>query len=246
MYNAEQPGPNDDVESANDDSGCAYKIAEIFKPNRVEFAKKILQILILKLIITIIWSLIFVYVDFIKNLGVENNIFAVVICLGAMSTGFLLVTFSVNLTRAEFWNYALLTVFACFEGALIGLIVSYYPKTEVATASVICLVLSSVLVSYAWYTTVDFTKMGASIYSLLLILLTFRVILIFLPNDVLFVVYCVLGGAIFCAYVVISVQMINGSCANKFAEGYHVLTAIALYVIVLDLYLFVLQTVHIV
>lgn len=88
----------------------------------------------------------------------------------------------------------------------------------------------------------DFTFLWGVLISLLFVLLTSGIILIFLPqNRMLNLLYSSLGALVYCVYLVYDVQMIAGGRKYEFEVDDYVPAALAVYLDIINLFLALLK-----
>jgi FtsH-binding integral membrane protein len=96
---------------------------------------------------------------------------------------------------------------------------------------------------YAMRTTRDFSAMGAFMWGLGFSFMMFGFLLFFFASEVMYMIYCVLGVALFSLYLIFDTQLIMGNHKYKLSPEDYVLGALILYLDIINLFLYVLELV---
>ncbi len=142
--------------------------------------------------------------------------------------------------RASGINVALLFLFAAFEGAWLGPVLSLYNQVLPGVPAQAAWLTGGVfggLSLYAFQSRRDFSFLGGMLWASLLALIIGGFLMFFLGSTLLHTIYCVAGVVIFSAYVLYDTSQI----INQLEPGEEVTGAINLYLDMINLFLFVLR-----
>jgi len=142
-------------------------------------------------------------------------------------------------------NFILLSLFTIFEGVSLGMISMFYDVDAVIIAAGITTGIVLALTVFAFQTKWDFTMMGGILVCILFGLMIFGIVMIFVPyNKYLQMVYGGAGALIFSLYLVYDTQMMmGGDHKYSISPEEYVFAALALYLDVINIFLFVLRLV---
>lgn len=130
-----------------------------------------------------------------------------------------------------------------------AIIMAYAGATVDTQSFVIALGITAVVVVgltlFACQTKIDFTGMGPYLFVFLLVLIVFGIVAAIVRNRILHIVYAGLGALLFSFYLVYDTQVIVGGKHRKyqFSIDDYVFGAIALYIDIINLFLYILTIV---
>lgn len=204
------------------------------------FIKKVFGILCAQIFLTAMIGTIFVASDNVKSY-VNANPWTLWLSI-IMSFGLLigLICFpSVQQTYPT--NYILLGLFTLAEGFLIGAVVATYDVVPVLIAFFLTAGVTLGLTIFAMQTKIDFTVLSGVLFSALIVLILMGFLSIFLKTQFLNLLYAGGGTLLFSAYLVYDVQLIAGGRKYEFSVDDYVPAALAVYLDVINLFLFILR-----
>lgn len=107
------------------------------------------------------------------------------------------------------------------------------------------MVIALGLTLFAWQTKIDFTLMSGAIFSLVLLLFMTLFLAMILRSQVLAVIYAALGTLVFSLFLVYDTQLVLGGKHRRyqFSIDDAVFAALALYLDIINLFLFILSLV---
>eukprot|EP00499_Haloplacidia_sp_CaronLabIsolate_P012515 CAMPEP_0196781620 /NCGR_PEP_ID=MMETSP1104-20130614/9979_1 /TAXON_ID=33652 /ORGANISM="Cafeteria sp., Strain Caron Lab Isolate" /LENGTH=274 /DNA_ID=CAMNT_0042151853 /DNA_START=98 /DNA_END=922 /DNA_ORIENTATION=+ len=142
-------------------------------------------------------------------------------------------------------NIIVLSLFTMFEGFAVGGISAFYETDSVLIALGFTVVITLGLTLFAWQTKIDFTMKSGCIFSLVLLMFMTLIMAIILQSEVLSVIYAALGTVVFSLFLVYDTQLIVGGRHRRFQFSVddYVFAALALYLDIINLFLFILRLV---
>lgn len=142
-------------------------------------------------------------------------------------------------------NFILLALFTIFEGISMGMVSMFYDVDAVIIAAGITTGIVLALTVFAFQTKWDFTMMGGILVCVLFGLVIFGIVMIFIPyNRYLQMVYGGVGALLFSLYLVYDTQMMmGGDHKYSISPEEYVFAALALYLDIINIFLFVLRLV---
>ena len=140
-------------------------------------------------------------------------------------------------------NYILLSLFTVAEGVSVGMVSSMYSTASVVSALGLVAAVVVVLSLVASNTKVDVTKsFWPYLLAATVVMMGAGLVLVFFPSEIGMTIYAAVGALLFSVYLVFDTQMIlGGKSAVQFGIDDYVPAAIALYVDIVSLFIYVLQ-----
>ena len=138
-------------------------------------------------------------------------------------------------------NYILLTIFTACEGFLVGIICLRYDFHTVVEAVLLTASVCVAITVYAMTTKTDFTVFGPLLFIVLFVFATASLLgaLFGFTNNLFF---SAIGVFIFSFYLLIDTQMIiGGKRRYKMSEDSYILAAMALYLDIINIFIYILQ-----
>ena len=213
------------------------------KPTRMSFIRKVYGILSIQLLFTFLICIPFMYVDSLKEYvqGPQGNILLLASFVGMFVT--LILMMCTNIIRHYPLNIMALFIFTIFNSFMLGVTTSYYDTNSVLLACGATSTLTFGLTMYSILTKKDFTTMGGTLFSLLIILLFMGIASIFIKNDTYELVYTGLGALLFSFYIIYDTQLIIGGKNKKYQlePDEYVYAALTLYLDIINLFLYILD-----
>ncbi|EGW33991.1 uncharacterized protein SPAPADRAFT_59399 [Spathaspora passalidarum NRRL Y-27907] len=218
-----------------DDFKYSVDVASCELPIRQLFIRKVYSLLTLQLMATVVVGFIIRSSDGIKLWSLENTWLLFVSMLGAI--GCMIGAFIK--ARSYPINLILLGCFTVFEAYGIGVVCAFVESEVLIQALLLTLVIFVGLTLFAFQTKYDFTSWQGAVGMVLWGLIAWGFIMMFFPGQtgMMEKVYCFIGAAVFCVYIVIDTQNIMKT-AHLDDE---VISTIKLYLDILNLFLFILR-----
>mmetsp|Transcript_11351 Transcript_11351/g.25225 ORF Transcript_11351/g.25225 Transcript_11351/m.25225 type:complete len:249 (+) Transcript_11351:52-798(+) len=142
-------------------------------------------------------------------------------------------------------NYLILLVFTLCEGLFVGLITAQYNIQAVALACGLTCAICCSLTMYALTTKTDFTGMGPYLFAGVIGLMLFGFVMMFVPHvPIVHKIYAGCGAILFSFFLVYDTQLIVGGKherASSFSLDDYVLAALAIYMDIIQIFLYLLQ-----
>lgn len=162
------------------------------------------------------------------------------------TTMLILITFacSPQLMRQVPINYFLLALFTITEGICIGFVSAMYTTQSVVLAFGIVTVVTFALTVFAFTTDLDLTKSALPyLLAATVVMIVAGLVLMFFPSHTGMIIYSAIGALLFSVYLVFDTQMIIGgkTHASQFTVDDYVPATIALYIDIIQLFLYFLQ-----
>eukprot|EP00088_Acartia_fossae_P029703 TRINITY_DN30586_c0_g1_i1.p1 TRINITY_DN30586_c0_g1~~TRINITY_DN30586_c0_g1_i1.p1 ORF type:complete len:256 (+),score=78.60 TRINITY_DN30586_c0_g1_i1:47-814(+) len=134
-------------------------------------------------------------------------------------------------------NLILLAAFTVIEAYTVGVVVTFFDKFVVLQAFFLTSGVVAGLTAFTFQTKRDFSSMGATLYSGLLILIGASFIHMFVGGEVTQLVMAVGGALLFSLFIVFDTQMIM----SRVSEEEYILATIQLYLDIINLFLEILK-----
>ena len=123
-----------------------------------------------------------------------------------------------------------------------GMITSYYSINIILISSLSSLIIFSGLTLYAFQSKIDYTAKGGLFIISLLSFILFGIFNIFFKNNILQIIYSIVGAVIFSGYIVFDTQLIiGGKSKYQLAPNDYIIGAISLYLDIINLFIFILN-----
>ncbi|KAG7660998.1 uncharacterized protein J8A68_005518 [[Candida] subhashii] len=218
-----------------DDFKYSVDVASCELPIRQLFIRKVYSLLTIQLMATVIVGFIIRSSDSIKLWALSNVWLLFVSMLGAI--GCMIGAFIK--ARSYPTNLILLGGFTIFEAYGIGVSCAFVEGEIVVQALLLTLVIFIGLTIFAFQTKYDFISWQGACGMMLWGLIAWGLIMMFFPgrSTMMENVYCLIGAAVFCVYIVIDTQKIMKT-AHLDDE---VISTIQLYLDIINLFLFILR-----
>ena len=228
----------EDGETYSDDN-----LGFLNKPARLSFIRKVYGILSIQLLFTTLTCILFMSVDSVKTFiqGPNGYILLLTSILGTFIIMFALMC--CNLSRKYPHNLLCLSLFTIFNSYMLGVVTSYSDTNAVILAAGATCVVTFSLTMYSILTRRDFTVMGGSLFTLLIILIFMGIASIFIHNQIYDLVYSGFGALLFSVYIIYDTQLIIGGKNRKYqiSPDDYVLAALTLYLDIINLFLYILS-----
>lgn len=216
--------------------------ADVDRSIRMGFVRKVYMILTAQLLVTFGIALVFALSDSAANWLVRNFWVSIVCMVLSMAVvcGMACVP---RLARQVPTNYIMLTTLAIAMGLIMGYAAGSVKTISFALAvgmtCAVCLAVSL----FACQTKADFTGIGIYGFVVFILLMVFGLVAAIMRSRIMQIVYATLGAAVFSFYLIMDTQKVVGGKHRKyeFAIDDYAFAALALYMDVINIFMFILQ-----
>uniref|UniRef100_A0A9J8BG55 Transmembrane BAX inhibitor motif containing 4 n=2 Tax=Cyprinus carpio TaxID=7962 RepID=A0A9J8BG55_CYPCA len=198
-----------------------------------DFLRKVYTILSLQIIITTAVSALFMLCNPIKNFVHESPLLVLISAIGSL---ILLLALAVYRHQHPI-NLYLLFGFTLLESLSVATAVSFYEYTIVLQAFVLTSAVFLGLTAYTFQSKRDFSKLGASLFAGLWILIIASFMRLFFYNDTMELVFAGAGALLFCGFIIFDTHLLM----HKLSPEEHVLASINLYLDIVNLFIYILR-----
>uniref|UniRef100_A0A9J7X4P3 Transmembrane BAX inhibitor motif containing 4 n=1 Tax=Cyprinus carpio carpio TaxID=630221 RepID=A0A9J7X4P3_CYPCA len=199
----------------------------------LDFLRKVYTILSLQIIITTAVSALFMLCNPIKNFVHESPLLVLISAIGSL---ILLLALAVYRHQHPI-NLYLLFGFTLLESLSVATAVSFYEYTIVLQAFVLTSAVFLGLTAYTFQSKRDFSKLGASLFAGLWILIIASFMRLFFYNDTMELVFAGAGALLFCGFIIFDTHLLM----HKLSPEEHVLASINLYLDIVNLFIYILR-----
>ncbi|XP_026065930.1 protein lifeguard 4-like isoform X2 [Carassius auratus] len=134
-------------------------------------------------------------------------------------------------------NLYLLFGFTLLESLSVATAVTFYEYTIVLQAFVLTSAVFLGLTAYTFQSKRDFSKLGASLFAGLWILIIASFMRLFFYNDTMELVFAGAGALLFCGFIIFDTHLLM----HKLSPEEHVLASINLYLDIVNLFIYILR-----
>ncbi|XP_073694302.1 protein lifeguard 4-like [Garra rufa] len=219
--------------SIEDDFNYGTNVATASVHIRMDFLRKVYTILSLQIVVTTAVSALFMLCNPIKNFVHESPVLVLVSAIGSL---ILLLALAVYRHQHPV-NLYLLFGFTLLESLSVATAVSFYEYTIVLQAFVLTSAVFLGLTAYTFQSKRDFSKLGASLFAGLWILIIASFLRLFFYNDTMELVFAGAGALLFCGFIIFDTHLLM----HKLSPEEHVLASINLYLDIVNLFIYILR-----
>ncbi|KAI2665453.1 lifeguard 4 [Labeo rohita] len=219
--------------SIEDDFNYGTNVATASVHIRMDFLRKVYTILSLQIIITTAVSAVFMLCNPIKNFVHESPSLVLISAIGSL---ILLLALAVYRHQHPV-NLYLLFGFTLLESLSVATAVTFYEYTIVLQAFVLTSAVFLGLTAYTFQSKRDFSKLGASLFAGLWILIIASFLRLFFYNDTMELVFAGAGALLFCGFIIFDTHLLM----HKLSPEEHVLASINLYLDIVNLFIYILR-----
>lgn len=219
--------------SVEDDFNYGTNVATASVHIRMDFLRKVYTILSLQIIITTAVSALFMLCNPIKSFVHDSPLLVLISAIGSL---ILLIALAVYRHQHPI-NLYLLFGFTLLESLSVATAVSFYEYTIVLQAFVLTSAVFLGLTAYTFQSKRDFSKLGASLFAGLWILIIASFMRLFFYNDTMELVFAGAGALLFCGFIIFDTHMLM----HKLSPEEHVLASINLYLDIVNLFIYILR-----
>ncbi|XP_016349419.1 protein lifeguard 4 [Sinocyclocheilus anshuiensis] len=219
--------------SIEDDFNYGTNVATASVHIRMDFLRKVYTILSLQIIITTAVSALFMLCNPIKSFVHESPSLVLISAIGSL---ILLLALAVYRHQHPI-NLYLLFGFTLLESLSVATAVTFYEYTIVLQAFVLTSAVFLGLTAYTFQSKRDFSKLGASLFAGLWILIIASFMRLFFYNDTMELVFAGAGALLFCGFIIFDTHLLM----HKLSPEEHVLASINLYLDIVNLFIYILR-----
>ncbi|XP_026065927.1 protein lifeguard 4-like [Carassius auratus] len=219
--------------SIEDDFNYGTNVATASVHIRMDFLRKVYTILSLQIIITTAVSALFMLCNPVKNFVHESPSLVLISAIGSL---ILLLALAVYRHQHPI-NLYLLFGFTLLESLSVATAVTFYEYTIVLQAFVLTSAVFLGLTAYTFQSKRDFSKLGASLFAGLWILIIASFMRLFFYNDTMELVFAGAGALLFCGFIIFDTHLLM----HKLSPEEHVLASINLYLDIVNLFIYILR-----
>ncbi|XP_051976749.1 protein lifeguard 4-like [Xyrauchen texanus] len=219
--------------SIEDDFNYGTNVATASVQIRMDFLRKVYTILSLQIIVTTAVSALFMLCNPIKTFVHESPILVLISAIGSL---ILLLALAVYRHKHPI-NLYLLFGFTLLESLSVATAVTFYEYAIVLQAFVLTSAVFLGLTAYTFQSKRDFSKLGASLFAGLWILIIASFMRFFFYNDTMELVFAGAGALLFCGFIIFDTHVLM----HKLSPEEHVLASINLYLDIVNLFLYILR-----
>ncbi|OMJ86499.1 hypothetical protein SteCoe_11993 [Stentor coeruleus] len=222
-------------------AGGDYEKYSLERPDdRLGFIRKVYSILTVQLFITAGLVAISAASEDYQDFVYDN--YWLVIVFAVLAIIVICVLFFVpHLHKKVPYNYILLFVFTILEALTVSFVTAFYSPTTILIAAGCTFGLTLSLTIYAFVTKTDFTKHYGIMIVLSFGLFVFGLLFFFVGyGDIYRLVFCPIAVVIYGIFLIYDTQLIVGEKRHKIGYDDYVLGAVALYVDIVGIFLYIL------
>ncbi|XP_033832115.1 protein lifeguard 4 [Periophthalmus magnuspinnatus] len=219
--------------SIEDDFNYGTNVATASVQIRMDFLRKVYSLLSLQLILTTATSALFMFCQPVKEFVHSSPALVLASALGSLV---LLLALFVYRHQHPVNLYLLLT-FTLLEAVSVATTVTFYDYWTVLQALLLTCAVFAGLTAFTFQSKRDFSKLGASLFSGLLILLVASCFGLFFQSDITELLFSSFGAFLFCGFIVYDTFLLM----KQLSPEEHVLASINLYLDIINLFLHVLR-----
>lgn len=213
---------------------------------RKGFIRKVYLILMMQLLITFGFVCIFTFSKATQD-WVQKNPALLWIALAVLIVTMICMACCESVRRKTPLNFIFLFLFTIAESFLLGIVAGQYQADEVLMAVGITAAVSLGLTLFALQTKWDFTMCGGVLVACLVVFIIFGIIAIFIPGQIIGLVYASLGALLFSVYLVYDTQlMLGGNHKYSISPEEYIFAALNLYLDIVNIFMYILSIIGLV
>ncbi|XP_064542593.1 protein lifeguard 1 isoform X2 [Drosophila montana] len=207
---------------------------------RKGFIRKVYLILMVQLLITFGFVSVFTFSKATQEWAMHNPALFW-IALAVMLVTMICMACCESVRRKTPLNFIFLFLFTLAESFLLGIVAGQYQADEVLMAVGITAAVSLGLTLFALQTKYDFTMCGGVLVACLVVFIIFGIIAIFIPGQIIGLVYASLGALLFSVYLVYDTQlMLGGNHRYAISPEEYIFAALNLYLDIINIFMYIL------
>lgn len=208
--------------------------------DRLGFIRKVYTILSCQMMITTLFVTMTVTIQPLKETVQELWPVAIVAMLFSFILLIAILCFQ-RLAKTVPTNYILLVAFTLCEAYIVGFLCAFYEPMIVLAAAIMTLGITLALTVYACITRTDFTTCMGIMHVLVVSLLLFGLLMIFMYNSALYLLFCYFAVVVYGIFIVYDTQLIVGGRYRELGYDDYILGALILYIDVIGLFIYLLR-----
>ncbi|XP_072309474.1 protein lifeguard 4 [Eucyclogobius newberryi] len=219
--------------SIEDDFNYGTNVATASVQIRMDFLRKVYSLLSLQLVLTTATSALFLLCSPLKELVHGSPALVLVPALGSLVL--LLALFVYRHQHPH--NLYLLLSFTLLEAVSVATTVTFYEYSTVLQALLLTCAVFAGLTAFTFQSKRDFSRLGASLFAGLLILIIAGCFRVFFQTDTTELLFSAAGAFIFCGFIVYDTFLLM----KQLSPEEHILASINLYLDIINLFLHLLR-----
>uniref|UniRef100_A0A8C5QH82 Transmembrane BAX inhibitor motif containing 4 n=1 Tax=Leptobrachium leishanense TaxID=445787 RepID=A0A8C5QH82_9ANUR len=219
--------------SIEDDFNYGTNVASSSIHIRMGFLRKVYSILFVQVVLTAVTSAVFMYFESVRNFVHESPALLLISAFGSLGT-----IIALTIYRHQYpVNLYLLLGFTLLEAVTVGITVTFYEVSVVIQAFVLTAAVFFGLTVFTFQSKRDFSKLGAGLFTGLLVLILAGFLRFFLHSEALELAISAGGALLFCGFIIFDTHLLM----HKLSPEEHILASINLYLDILNLFLHLLR-----
>uniref|UniRef100_A0A8C6T9Y8 Transmembrane BAX inhibitor motif containing 4 n=1 Tax=Neogobius melanostomus TaxID=47308 RepID=A0A8C6T9Y8_9GOBI len=219
--------------SIEDDFNYGTNVASASVQIRMDFLRKVYSLLSLQLVLTTATSALFMFCAPLKEFVHSSPALVLASALGSLV---LLLALFIYRQKHPLNLYLLLT-FTLLEAVSVATTVTFYDYGTVLQALLLTCAVFAGLTAFTFQSKRDFSKLGAGLFSCLLILLIASFSRFFFQSDTTELLFATAGAFLFCGFIIYDTSILM----KQLSPEEHILASINLYLDIINLFLHILR-----
>ncbi|CAN9504029.1 unnamed protein product [Ophioblennius macclurei] len=209
---------------------------------RQAFIRKVFMILTVQLLVTFSFVAVFTFVDEAK-LFVQRHPWTYFASYAVFFVSLIVLSCCGDFRRKHPQNLIALSILTFSLSYMVGMIASFHDTDTVIIAVGITTVVCFNVVVFSLQSKHDFTSCRGVLFVCLIVLLIFSLLLIFIRNRILHIVYASLGALLFTCFLAVDTQLLLGNKKLALSPEEYIFAALNLYTDIINIFLFILAIV---
>lgn len=222
--------------SIEDDFNYGTNVASASVQIRMDFLRKVYSLLSLQLVLTTAMSGLFMFCQPLKEFVHGSPALVLASAIGSLV---LLLALFVYRHQHPLNLYLLLT-FTLLEAVSVATTVTFYDYGTVLQALLLTCAVFAGLTAFTFQSKRDFSKLGAGLFSCLLILIVTSFFRLFFQSDTTELLFAGAGAFLFCGFIIYDTFLLM----KQLSPEEHILASINLYLDIINLFLHILRVLN--
>ncbi|XP_068937069.1 protein lifeguard 4 isoform X2 [Petaurus breviceps papuanus] len=230
------PDPSYSPLSLEDDFNYGPTVASASIHIRMGFLRKVYSIIFLQVLLTTVTAATFMYFDSIQIFLSKSPALMFISLLGSFGLILALVLYR----HKHPVNLYLLFGFTLLESLTVAVAVTFYDVYVVLQAFMLTTAVFLGLTLYTLQSKRDFSKLGAGLFAVLMILLLSGFLRFFYNNELVEVIFSAVGALLFCGFIIYDTHLL----LHKVSPEEYILASINVYLDIINLFLHLLRLIE--
>ncbi|NXH61821.1 LFG4 protein, partial [Rhabdornis inornatus] len=219
--------------SIEDDFNYGSNVASASVHIRMAFLRKVYSILSIQVLLTTVISAIFLYSTGVQAFILERPALLLISGFGSLAVIVALTFYS----HQHPVNLYLLFGFTLLEAVTVAITVSFCDVSIVLQAFILTTAVFLGLTAYTLQSKRDFSKLGASLFACLWILILSGFLRLFFYCETIELVFAAAGALLFCGFIIYDTHLLM----HKLSPEEYIVAAVSLYLDIINLFLHLLH-----